>query len=285
MKKLLILSGKGGTGKTTFASNFINISKARVFADCDVEAPNLHLVPMIKEIKKRENYYGLDKSVIDQEKCVQCGLCKESCKFSAISLTDGMYEINKHMCEGCGVCNYVCPINAISFVKSIDGEIHLYEDKQVFTTAELKMGSGNSGLLVTKVKKNIQDYIKEDDLVIIDGPPGIGCPVIASMSGVDMILLVAEPSVSGISDLKRIIKAATGFHLPIAICINKHNLNSRLTKEIIDFTKENKYNFVGKVAYHKEIIDCINSGVFLDENTKAYKEIKEVYLNTLKIFS
>ncbi len=285
MKKLLILSGKGGTGKTTFASNFINISKARVFADCDVEAPNLHLVSMIKDVKKRENYYGLDKSVIDQEKCIQCGLCKESCKFDAIAFTDGMYEINKHMCEGCGVCNYVCPVNAIGFVKSIDGEIYLYEDKQVFTTAELKMGSGNSGLLVTKVKKNMQEYIKEDDLVIIDGPPGIGCPVIASMSGVDMILLVAEPSVSGISDLKRIIKTATSFRLPIAICINKHNLNSRLTNEIIKYTKENKYNFVGKVGYHKEIIESINSGVFLEESSKAYKEIKEVYLNTLKIFS
>lgn len=285
MKKLLILSGKGGTGKTTFASNFINISHARVFADCDVEAPNLHLVSMVKTVKKRENYYGLDKSLIDQEKCIQCGKCKDACRFNAISFINGVYEIDRHMCEGCGVCNYVCPVGAISFVKSLDGEIYLYEDKQVFATAELKMGSGNSGLLVTKVKKNLQDYIKEDDFVIIDGPPGIGCPVIASMSGVDMILLVAEPSVSGISDLKRIIKTATSFHLPIAICINKYNLNSKLTNEIIDYAKENNYNFVGKVGYHKEIIESINSGILLKENTSAYKEIKEVYNNTLKIFS
>ena len=285
MKKLLILSGKGGTGKTTFASNFINISQARVFADCDVEAPNLHLTSNIKNIKKRENYYGLDKSLIDQDTCIKCGLCKDSCRFNAISYIDGRYEINHHMCEGCGVCNYICPAGAISFVKSIDGEIFLYEEEKVFTTAELKMGSGNSGLLVTKVKKEIQEYIKEDDFVIIDGPPGIGCPVIASMSGVDLILLVAEPSVSGISDLKRIIKTADSFHLPVAICINKSDLNTELTKEIINFAKQNNYNFVGRVGYHKEIIDSINNGTFLDKNTKAYHEIEVVYNNTIKIFS
>jgi len=285
MKKLLILSGKGGTGKTTFASNFINISKARVFADCDVEAPNLHLASDVKSLKKRENYYGLDKSIINQNECIKCGICKDSCRFNAISYEDGRYEINHHLCEGCGVCNYVCPQKAISFIKSIDGEIFLYEEDKVFATAELNMGSGNSGLLVTKVKKNIQDYVKDDGLVIIDGPPGIGCPVIASMSGVDLILLVAEPSVSGISDLKRIIKTADSFHLPVAICVNKSDLNVKLTKEIINFAKLNNYNFVGKVRYHKEIIDSINNGTFLDINSKAYHEIETVYNNTIQILS
>ena len=285
MKKLLILSGKGGTGKTTFASNFINISKARVFADCDVEAPNLHLASDVKSLKKRENYYGLDKSIINQNECIKCGICKDSCRFNAISYEDGRYEINQHLCEGCGVCNYVCPKKAVSFIKSIDGEIFLYEDDKVFATAELNMGSGNSGLLVTKVKKNIQDYIRDDDLVIIDGPPGIGCPVIASMSGVDLILLVAEPSVSGISDLKRIIKTAVSFHLPVAICVNKSDLNTKLTNEIINFAKQNNYNFVGKVRYHKEIIDSINNGTFLDTSSKAYHEIETVYYNTIKILS
>ncbi|MGE4379131.1 MAG: 4Fe-4S binding protein, partial [Candidatus Izemoplasmatales bacterium] len=230
MKKILILSGKGGTGKTTVASNFINISQSRVFADCDVEAPNLHLVSMVKSEKKRENYYGLDKSIINQDLCLKCGLCKEACKFNAINFQDNKYVIDKYSCEGCGVCNFVCPANAIDSYQSIDGEIILYEEDKIFSTAKLKMGSGNSGLLVTKVKKELQSHLKEDDLVIIDGPPGIGCPVIASMSGVDMILLVAEPSVSGISDLKRIIKTANSFHIKIAICINKFDLNKKLTK-------------------------------------------------------
>ncbi|MGD9762037.1 MAG: 4Fe-4S dicluster-binding protein, partial [Candidatus Izemoplasmatales bacterium] len=225
MRKLLILSGKGGTGKTTLASNFINFSQARVFADCDVEAPNLHLISMVKNVKNRENYYGLDKSFINQDICINCGLCKDSCKFNAISFENNQYTIVKNLCEGCGVCNYVCPVKAIDFVKSIDGEIMLYEEDKIFSTAKLNMGSGNSGLLVTKVKQQIQDYIKPNDFVIYDGPPGIGCPVIASMSGVDLILLVAEPSKSGISDLKRIIKTANSFKLKIAVCINKYDLN------------------------------------------------------------
>ncbi|MFA7076014.1 MAG: ATP-binding protein [Candidatus Izemoplasmatales bacterium] len=284
MKKLLVLSGKGGTGKTTIASNFINISQSRVFADCDVEAPNLHLVSMVKTVKNLENYYGLDKSVIDQDKCISCGLCKESCRFNAISFEDNQYKINLHQCEGCGVCNFVCPVQAIDFVKSIDGEIILYEDEKLFSTAQLKMGSGNSGLLVTRVKKQMQDLIREDDFVIIDGPPGIGCPVIASMSGVDLILLVAEPSMSGISDLKRIIKTASSFHLKIAVCVNKYDLNKELSKEIIDYVKSNNFDYVGKIGYHSEIIDSINNGRFLDNDSSAYKEVKAVYDNTIQLF-
>ena len=285
MKKILILSGKGGTGKTTVASNFINISQSRIFADCDVEAPNLHLVSMIKSEKNRENYYGLDKSIINQELCLKCGLCKESCKFNAIDFKDNKYVIDKYSCEGCGVCNFVCPANAIDFYESIDGEIILYEEDKVFSTAKLKMGSGNSGLLVTKVKKELQSHIKEDDLVIIDGPPGIGCPVIASMSGVDMILLVAEPSVSGISDLKRIIKTANSFHIKIAVCINKFDLNKKLTKGIMKFVQKNNYNFVGKISYNTDISKSINEGKFLDQNSHIYKEIENVYSKTIELLN
>ncbi len=285
MKKILILSGKGGTGKTTIASNFINISNARVFADCDVEAPNLHLVSKVKTLKNRGNYYGLDKVEIDQNICVSCGFCKEHCRFDAISIVNNQYIVNKYLCEGCGVCEHICPVNAINFVKSKDGEINFYRTDKVFATAELNMGSGNSGLLVTKVKKKIQDEILEDDLVIIDGPPGIGCPVIASMSGVDLVLLVAEPSVSGISDLKRIIKTAYSFHLKIAVCVNKHDLNQKLTNQIIDYVKENNYDFVGKISYDKEIIHYVNKGETLPNNSKSFKEIKNVFDNTLKIIT
>ena len=283
MKKILILSGKGGTGKTTIANNFINISQARVFADCDVEAPNLHLVSMVKTIKNRQNYYGLDKYVIDQDICIKCGICQSNCKFNAIEIKDGNYVIDRYLCEGCGVCDYVCPINAISSYKSVDGEISLFKDDKVFSTATLKMGSGNSGLLVTEVKKQIQDEIKEDDLVIIDGPPGIGCPVIASMSGVDLILLVAEPSVSGISDLQRIIKTSMSFHLKIAVCINKFDLNNKLTSEIMHFLNENKYDYAGQIGYHQEILDSLNKGVYLEKTTKAYKEILSVFNETMKL--
>jgi MinD superfamily P-loop ATPase len=286
MKQILILSGKGGTGKTTIASNFINISKAKIFADCDVEAPNLHLISMVKNLKERENYYGLDKSVIDQEQCLKCGICYDHCKFNAIVYKDNQYKIDLHLCEGCGVCNYVCPQKAISFVKSIDGELLLYKDEdRAFSTAKLNMGSGNSGLLVTRVKKNIHELIRKDDLVIIDGPPGIGCPVIASMSGVNLVLLVAEPSLSGISDLKRIIKTASSFHLKIAVCINKYDLNKKLTQSIIEYLNINNYSFVGLISYDKEIIDYINLGKPLLEGSKPYKEIKKVFDNTISLIS
>lgn len=283
MKKLLILSGKGGTGKTTIASNFIKISEARVFADCDVEAPNLHLVSQLNIPSKTEDYYGLDKYIIDQDVCINCNLCKENCRFNAIEIKDGNYYINKFLCEGCGVCEMICPVNAISPVKSKDGEISLFSNKRVFATAELKMGSGNSGLLVTKVKKQLEIEIKEKDLVIIDGPPGIGCPVIASMSGVDLILLVAEPSMSGILDLKRIIKTAYSFKIPIAVCVNKYDLNLELTDEIINYVNENSYNYVGRIRYDRTIIDAINHGKNLAESTLSFQEIYKVYQETMKV--
>jgi len=161
----------------------------------------------------------------------------------------------------------------------------LYSDKRVFASAELKMGSGNSGLLVTKVKKQLETEIKEKDLVIIDGPPGIGCPVIASMSGVDLILLVAEPSLSGILDLKRIIKTARSFKIPIAVCVNKYDLNLKLSKEIIDYVMNNSYNYVGKIRYDKAIPEAINRGENLEESTLSYQEIYKVYQETMKVLN
>lgn len=285
MKKLLILSGKGGTGKTTIASNFIKISEARVFADCDVEAPNLHLVSEVNAPSKTEDYYGLDKYVIDQNLCTKCNICVENCRFNAIEILNGNYHINKFLCEGCSVCEMLCPANAISPVRSKDGQISLFSNKKVFATAELKMGSGNSGLLVTKVKKQLEKQIKEKDLVIIDGPPGIGCPVIASMSGVDLILLVAEPSMSGIIDLKRIIKTAYSFKIPIAVCVNKYDLNLELTDEIIQYVNNNSYNYVGRISYDLAIIDAINHGKNLEESTLSYQEIYKVYQETMKVLS
>jgi MinD superfamily P-loop ATPase len=283
MKKILILSGKGGTGKTTIASHFIKISNSRVFADTDVEAPNLHLMSLAGKLKRKEAYKGLNKYSIVEDLCISCGKCQASCRFNAISFSEGKYKINKYLCEGCSVCQFVCPVDAIESYQSVDGEISLYKDEKLFSTAELKMGSGNSGLLVTKVKKTIEPEISEDDLVIIDGPPGIGCPVIASMSGVDLILLVAEPSVSGISDLVRIVKTANSFHLKIAVCINKYDLNKSFSQKIIKYCSDNGYDFVGKIKYDSEIIEAINQGRILSEKAKAYKDIISVYDKTISL--
>jgi MinD superfamily P-loop ATPase len=283
MKKILVLSGKGGTGKTTIASHFIKISNSRVFADTDVEAPNLHLMSLAGKLKRKEAYNGLNKYRIIEDLCISCGKCRDSCRFNAISFNEGKYKINKYLCEGCSVCQFVCPAKAIESYQSVDGEISLYKDEKLFSTAQLKMGSGNSGLLVTKVKKTIEPEILEDDLVIIDGPPGIGCPVIASMSGVDLVLLVSEPSVSGISDLIRIIKTASSFHLKIAVCINKYDLNKSFSQKIIKYCSDNGYDFVGKIRYDSEIIESINQGRILSEKAKAYKDIISVYDKTISL--
>jgi MinD superfamily P-loop ATPase len=283
MKKILVLSGKGGTGKTTISSHFIEIGKSRVYADCDVEAPNLHLVNLSIDPSYKENYYGLGKYLIDQNLCVSCGECQKNCRFNAIAYVDNHYVINPFLCEGCKVCEIVCPNNAISHYKSVDGELNLYLDDLVFSTATLKMGSGNSGLLVTKVKKQLKEYIQEDDLVIIDGPPGIGCPVIAAMSAVDLVLLVAEPSLSGYSDLERIILTAKKFHQRIAICINKADINLALTKQIKDLSKLYDCAFVGKISYHEDIVKAVNQGKNTLPSSKAYQEIKAIFDRTITV--
>ncbi len=283
MKQLLILSGKGGTGKTTIASSFIELAKAKAFADCDVEAPNLHLVNR-GGTKKSKPYYGMAKAIINQEKCSNCGLCKENCRFDAIEF-DGKYMINPNICEGCSVCQYVCPENAIDMKQYVGGEMTIYRDNYIFSTAELKMGSGNSGLLVTEVKKQLTDNDKDVEVAIIDGSPGIGCPVIASLSGVDMVLIVAEPTLSGISDMERIINTAKVFKVKIAICVNKYNINIELTRKIEKYTLANSIAFVGVIPYDPRVVEIINKGKpIVSEDFEVSKAIKNVYSKTFELF-
>lgn len=284
MKELLILSGKGGTGKTTIASGFIELGKVMAYADCDVDAPNLHLV--LNEITepKLSDYYGLDKAEIDQSLCTECDLCRLHCAFDAIILEDGKYKVAYFGCEGCGVCEFVCPVNAIALNPSIAGDLMLYENERVFSTAQLRMGSGNSGLMVTEVKKQMKSAAEGVELSIIDGSPGIGCPVIASLTGVDMVLIVAEPSISGISDMERIIKTAKRFNTKIAVCINKYDTNIPNTEKIEDFCKENGLNFVGRIPFDKEVLKAINNGKNIVEVTcKAGLATKDIYSKTIEI--
>ena len=192
MKKLLILSGKGGTGKTTTAAAFIHFSKADAIADCDVDAPNLHIVSSVESSPECSDFMGADKSQIDPEKCIGCGACAEHCKFNAIQKKGNIYQVIDYACEGCGVCSFVCPAGAASMHPDKAGNLSLYREKdKVFSTATLRMGRGNSGKLVTAVKHAMTKAAPEARLAVIDGSPGIGCPVIASVSGVDLVLIVA----------------------------------------------------------------------------------------------
>lgn len=283
MKQLLILSGKGGTGKTTIASAFIRLSDAKAYADCDVDAPNLHLVMSHSNAPKRTDYYGLPKAEIDTELCIQCDQCRQNCRFAAISV-DADYRVDLFSCEGCGVCEAICPVGAVSLKPAIAGELMLYVDDAVFSTAQLKMGSGTSGMLVTEVKKQMKSVIVDTKLAIIDGSPGIGCPVIASMSGVDMVFIVAEPSISGISDMERIIKTAETFQTKQVVCINKYDTNLENANKIELFCQTKMIPFAGKIPFDSNAVEAINNGqTIVDIDCASGRATREVYDKTMKL--
>lgn len=260
MKRLLILSGKGGTGKTTTAAAFIRFAHAQAVADCDVDAPNLHLVTPQRSEPVVSDFLGGEKASVDPEKCVGCGLCVERCRFQAIRLTDGVCQVNEYACEGCGVCAYVCPQEAVILAPDRAGQQELYLEDGVFSTAALKMGRGNSGKLVTQVKLDLLKHAPETDLAILDGSPGIGCPVIASVSGMDLVLVVAEPSQSGLSDLKRLAATAEALQARIAVCVNKWDVSPAHTQAIREFCTAEGIPFVGEVPYDRRASQAINEG-------------------------
>jgi MinD superfamily P-loop ATPase len=283
MKQLLILSGKGGTGKTTLAGAFIKLSNAQAYADCDVDAPNLHLVMNQSSEPKRTDYYGLPKAEINTDVCIQCDLCRQNCRFAAIH-ADTEYKVDCYSCEGCGVCEAICPVGAVSLKPARAGELRLYVNDAVFSTAQLQMGSGTSGMLVTEVKKQLKTAAKDAELAIIDGSPGIGCPVIAALSGVDMVLIVAEPSLSGISDMKRIIKTAEQFQVKMAVCINKYDTNVSNTEKIEDFCQKFNLPNVGRIPFDPDAVKAINNGqTIVDIDCASGRAARDIFAKTVKI--
>ena len=279
MKRLLILSGKGGTGKTTTAAAFTRFAHAKAVADCDVDAPNLHLVNAQTVEPQVLDFLGGNKAVIDSEKCVGCGTCQSHCRFNALVKLGGKYQVNEYACEGCGVCSYVCPQEAIRLVEDVAGKKELYLGDGVFSTAMLKMGRGNSGKLVTDVKMAmLKNAPKDSELAIIDGSPGIGCPVIASISGMDLVLVVAEPSLSGISDLERLVKAAESFHAQLTVCVNKWDVSPESTKAIRVFCQERGIPFAGIIPYDKVASQAVNAGKSLaDIDCPARDALKSIF--------
>ena len=292
MKQLLVLSGKGGTGKTTVAASFMAMaeheSHNRACADCDVDAPNMHFVLGQLPVVQEEPFWGLDVAFIDSHACTACGICAEHCRFGAIVQNEATsaYGVNTPACEGCGVCEVLCPEKAITMVKDKAGDMTLHKnDNSVFSTALLTMGKGNSGLLVTQVKKRmLNQALPNTPLAIIDGSPGIGCPVIASLNGVDMVLLVVEPTLSGISDMERIVMTAKGFGVPLAVCINRYIADDANTQRIENICEEEGLFYVGTIPYDPQVVRAINSGrTIMEFDCPASLSLREVFAKTMKI--
>ena len=288
MKQLLILSGKGGTGKTTVAGAFIKLAKNKAFADCDVDAPNLHIVYSNGEIEEEKPYYGFKKAVKNYDICIDCGKCEELCRFGAIE--DGILKPME--CEGCGVCEAFCPVEddegkkAIHLEDNISGTTTVSKiNGELFSQAQLKMGNGASGKLVSEVKKNLKDFATDEELAIIDGSPGIGCPVIASITGVDLVLIVAEPTISGIHDMKRIIDTAKRFGAPCLVCINKYDVNLDNTYEIEEFCKSENIPLIGKIPYDPMVVKAVNQGkTIIDiKESIAAEALKDIWTETYSI--
>jgi MinD superfamily P-loop ATPase len=277
MKQLLVLSGKGGTGKTTVTTLLIQLLDLKKYADCDVDAPNLHLsIQLGKPTEKRE-LYGLKKAFIVVDNCINCGLCQKYCRFDAIYKSDDFYKVDPILCEGCSVCSLVCPKDTIQMIDNVNGTLLNYQTVDTFfTTAALQMGSGNSGFLVSEVKNQLKHNQTYTSFEIIDGSPGIGCPVIASITGVDLVLVVAEPSVSGYSDMKRVIQTAKKMKVPSVVCVNKYDINPVITDEIISYCQNQKISFVGKIPFDKEIAQIAKGKKIDIANSKGIQDIYSI---------
>jgi len=248
MKELTVISGKGGTGKTTIAAAFASLAENAVIADCDVDAADMHLI-LKPEILETMDFSGLKVAAIDESLCTGCGLCRDSCRYDAISSD---IKIDVYECEGCGVCEYVCPEGAIRMVERKAGEAYSSTTRfGPMAHARLGIGEEASGKLVMVVRNNARKLAEkyDRDLIIIDGPPGTGCSVIASITGVDMVMVVTEPSVSGIHDLERVVGVAAHFNIPAVVCINKYDINEDNTRFIEKYCKENGIGVVGKLPY------------------------------------
>ena len=285
MKQLTIISGKGGTGKTTIAAAYASLAKNAVLADCDVDAADLHLI-LDPKIEETVEFSGMKLAAKDDEKCVECGLCKEHCRFGAI---DEEYNIINERCEGCGVCELVCPVDAIQLVDRKSGVA--YKSTTRFgpmSHAVLNTAEEASGKLVSLVRNHAQSMAQKykKELIIIDGPPGIGCPVISAITGVDMVLIVTEPTISGIHDMERILGVARHFDIPVALCINKKDINSENTKKIEDYCKKNTLPLVGKLPYDNIATSAMIEGKTLIEyspNSLLSNNVKNMWENILNI--
>jgi MinD superfamily P-loop ATPase len=258
MKELVVISGKGGTGKTSIAAAFASLAQKAVIADCDVDAADLHLV-LSPTIRQQFDFSGGKQAAIIAEKCIGCGKCAKMCRFEAIhlngrgnDLVQKTYTVNPVSCEGCKVCVEFCPVNAVDFKAVINGHWFISDTRfGPMVHAQLGIAEENSGKLVTLIRREAKRIAQEQnkDLLIIDGSPGIGCPVIASITGSDVVLVVTEPTLSGKHDLERVAQLTANFGIKTLVCINKADINPEMSASIADDAGKHGLKVVGKIPY------------------------------------
>ncbi|MFY9195776.1 MAG: ATP-binding protein [Methanoculleus sp.] len=280
MIRLAVISGKGGTGKTMVAAALADIGGVpQVLADCDVDAANLALLLAPRRLTTEE-FRGLEVGRIDLDLCSDCGICADNCRFGAIVRRDDAWVVDTLHCEGCGVCAYVCPMGAIEMVPHVCGEVYTSEtDLGNLAHARLFPGSGNSGLLVIEVKKRAVALSEGADLMLVDGPPGIGCPLIATVSGMDSVLIVTEPGVAALHDLTRLVTVCRRFGVRIFVVINRFDLAEDICREIEDYCAEEDLTVVGKIPFDSAVVEAVRAGRPVTRSasaaTDALREIRE----------
>jgi MinD superfamily P-loop ATPase len=294
MKQLVILSGKGGTGKTSVAAAFSHLAAegpnqiSAVLADVDVDAANLELV-VTPRLREREDFWGGQVAAINQAVCANCGDCMDVCRFNAIDESDDLYHVDTIACEGCAACVYHCPSEAITMEKQIAGQWFRSESRfgSLFH-AELYPAQENSGKLVTLIKQRARLLALDEgyELVIVDGPPGIGCPVISAVSGADLALIIAEPSVAGVHDMHRILQTTEHFGVRAVVCINKSDLYPEGSAEITSFCQENNYEVIGTIPYDIRVTEAMTQGepvTVYKPSGSAAQALREVWTRTVSV--
>ena len=279
MKELVVISGKGGTGKTSLLSAFASLAGKKVLCDADVDAADLHLITA-PTIEQRHDFVSGHTARIDPDKCTQCGLCRELCRWDAISKD---FVVDTIDCEGCGVCYYFCPETAIAFPDNTCGEWFVSETRfGPMAHARLGIAEENSGKLVTQIRQEGKKLAerKGTDLILTDGPPGIGCPVIASLGGANAVLIVTEPTVAGRHDMERVAELAHFFKIPTMVCINKADLNPDATRAIKDYAEEKQITVMGEIPFDPVFTEAMLQGKTVIEfngNSQGAQAVKTVW--------
>ncbi|WP_138203569.1 ATP-binding protein [Haloimpatiens lingqiaonensis] len=279
--ELVVLSGKGGTGKTTIATALSELANDVIRVDCDVDAANFHLFYKGKDIRK-EDFIGGQKAYIDSKLCIKCGQCAEVCRFGAIE----NFQIDPFACEGCGACTFICPKKAINLEDDKAAEAYITDVKgDIISRADMEIGSDGSGKLISLLRKNAKEFSNESKITIVDGSPGIGCSVISSITGSNAVLIVTEPTKSGLEDLKRVVSLCEHFGILTMVCINKFDINEKITYEIENFIKNKSLSIVGKIPYDDIVMKSINElkPITYYKESKANKAINKMWINIKNI--